>query len=164
MPGSPILIGLKRSSSSSDLPREGSMFANTRTWIVEWGDCDAAGIVFFPRFFAAFDTSTARLIEAAARMRQAEILQANDIVGWSLVDSAARFIAPASFGDSLDIATRITRVGRSSFALEHHLSKDGATCVEATEVRVWMARRSDGSPTMESRPIPNELAARLRGD
>lgn len=138
------------------------MFANTRSWTVEWGDCDAAGIVFFPRFFAAFDTSTVRLIEAATGMTQAEVIRVNGIVGWSLVDSSARFIAPATFGDVVDIETRITRVGRSSFALEHVLSRDGLRCVEATEVRVWTAARSDGKPRIASKPLPDALAARLR--
>lgn len=139
------------------------MFANTRAWTVEWGDCDAAGIVFFPRFFAAFDTSTVRLIEAATGMSQAEVIRTNGIIGWSLVDTNARFLAPATYGETVDIETRITRVGRSSFALEHLLFRDGELCVEATEVRVWTASRSDGKPGIESRPIPVELAARLCG-
>jgi len=140
------------------------MFANTRSWTVEWGDCDAAGIVFFPRFFAAFDTSTARLIEAATGMSHAEVIRTNGIIGWSMVDSTARFLAPAAYGDTVDIATRITRVGRSSFTLEHILSREGLRCVEATEVRVWIAARGDGKPGIESRPLPAGLAARLRGE
>ena len=34
------------------------MFSNRRTVRIEWGDCDAAGIVFYPRYFAMFDAST----------------------------------------------------------------------------------------------------------
>lgn len=139
------------------------MFANTRTWIVEWGDCDPAGIVFYPRFFAAFDTSTSRLIEAAAGRKKAEIIRSNGIIGWPMVDTRARFLSPASFGDEVEIETRITHVGRSSFALEHRLSRDGALCIEATEVRVWAAARSDGKPGIEGVPLPDELSTLLRG-
>lgn len=140
------------------------MFANKRTWIVEWGDCDPAGIVFYPRFFAAFDTSTSRLIEAATGRKKADIIRSNGIVGWPMADTHARFMAPASFGDEVEIETRITHVGRSSFSLEHRLSKDGTLCIEASEVRVWAAHRSDGKPGIESVPLPDELAARLRGE
>lgn len=139
------------------------MFANTRTWIVEWGDCDPAGIVIYPRFFAAFDTSTSRLIEAAAGRKKAEIIRSNGIIGWPMVDTRARFLSPASFGDEVEIETRITHVGRSSFALEHRLSRDGALCIEATEVRVWAAARSDGKPGNEGVPLPDELSTLLRG-
>ena len=140
------------------------MFTNTRAWTVEWGDCDPAGIVFYPRFFAAFDTSTARLIEAALGKPSGEIFRQNGIIGWPMVDTSARFVAPASFGDAVDIETKVTRVGRSSFAVAHRLSRDGVLCAECTEVRVWAARRSDGQSGIEGVPIPSDLAARLRGD
>lgn len=140
------------------------MFVNTRTWIVEWGDCDPAGIVFYPRFFAAFDTSTSRLIEAATGRKKAEIIRSNGIIGWPMVDTRARFMNPASFGDEVEIETRITKVGRSSFALEHRLFKDGTLCIEATEVRVWAAARRDGNPGIEGIPLPDEISTLLRAE
>ncbi len=39
------------------------MFTNRRTVRIEWGDCDPAGIVFYPRYIAMFDHSTVLLIE-----------------------------------------------------------------------------------------------------
>ena len=44
------------------------MLTNTRRLAIEWGDCDAAGIVFYPRYFAMFDASTAYLLEKAIGM------------------------------------------------------------------------------------------------
>ena len=38
---------------------------------VMFGDCDPAGIVFYPRYFAIFDTSTTTLFEKALGMRAA---------------------------------------------------------------------------------------------
>ena len=35
----------------------------TRNARIEWGDCDPAGIVFFPRYFAMFDSSNLALRE-----------------------------------------------------------------------------------------------------
>ena len=40
------------------------MLTNTRNHRIEWGDCDPAGIVFYPRYFAMFDTSTTVLSSA----------------------------------------------------------------------------------------------------
>ena len=37
--------------------------SNTRTVRIEWGDCDPAGIIFYPRYFEIFDASTTLLFE-----------------------------------------------------------------------------------------------------
>ena len=41
------------------------MHKNRRTVRVEWGHCDAAQIVFYPRYFEWFDQSTGYLFETA---------------------------------------------------------------------------------------------------
>ncbi|MXO73014.1 acyl-CoA thioesterase [Alteraurantiacibacter buctensis] len=138
------------------------MFSNTRTWTIEWGDCDPAGIVFYPRFFAAFDTSTARLIEAATSRTSADLMREHGIIGWPMVETGARFIEPASFGEQVHIETQVTRVGRSSFGIAHRLLKDGRLCLEATEVRVWAAHSPVGLGIMGV-PIPEQIAQQLRG-
>ena len=40
-------------------------FTNTRKVRIEWGDCDPAGIIFYPRYFDIFDASTALIFERA---------------------------------------------------------------------------------------------------
>ena len=52
------------------------MLTNTRTVRIEWGDCDPAGIVFYPRFFAMFDTSTTALFERALGMTKYRFIDA----------------------------------------------------------------------------------------
>jgi 4-hydroxybenzoyl-CoA thioesterase len=138
------------------------MFKNSRTWIVEWGDCDPAGIVFYPRFFAAFDTSTSRLLEAATGRKKSEIIRSNGIIGWPMVDTRAKFGAPATYGDEVVIETEIVKVGRSSFELVHRLSKDGVLSVEGRETRVWTGRAEDEPSRICAVPLPEKLAEILR--
>ena len=71
---------------------------------IRFGECDPAGIVFNPRFFEFFDWSTAVLLERALGLSKAEMIAAHDIVGIPLVDTRARFLAPARFGDEVAIA------------------------------------------------------------
>ena len=40
------------------------MLTVSRNVRVEWGDCDPAGIVYFPRYFEYFDISTVGMFEA----------------------------------------------------------------------------------------------------
>ena len=37
---------------------------NRRTLRIEWGQCDPAGIVFYPQYLIIFDTSTGWLVRA----------------------------------------------------------------------------------------------------
>ena len=53
------------------------MFSNTRTVEIEFGDCDPAGIVYFPNYFRFFDDSTAHLISAALGMKKRDWTVAN---------------------------------------------------------------------------------------
>ena len=42
-------------------------FTNTRKVRIEWGDCDPAGIIFYPRYFDIFDASTALIFEILSK-------------------------------------------------------------------------------------------------
>ena len=115
------------------------MFSNTHDRRIEWGDCDAAGIVFNPRFFAFFDHGTTMLIEAAGwPLRGAA--ETFGIMGWPLVATRASFRAPCTYGEEVTITSRIVEVRNSSFDVEHVLEKLGIPCVEGFETRVWTRR------------------------
>ena len=61
------------------------MLTNTRTVRIEWGDCDPAGIIFFPNYFRMFDHSTAMLFEAALGMTKFEMFKRLEFAGYPLV-------------------------------------------------------------------------------
>jgi len=46
------------------------MFVHRRDVQIQWGDCDPANIVFYPRYFEMFDASTAIMFEAAGYSKQ----------------------------------------------------------------------------------------------
>ena len=138
------------------------MLKNSRTLRIEWGDCDPAGIVFYPRYFAMFDHSTTMLITAASGLSKAELLRAYDFDGYPLVDTKAKFIIPTRFGDDIIIQSTFARVGRSSFDIRHQIRKNNQVCVEGLETRAWVKR--DGQHRIKSHPLPEELAARFRGE
>ena len=83
------------------------MLTNIRNTRIEWGDCDPAGIVFYPRYFEMFDASTTMLIERALGMSKFEYLKAYDssAIRWSR--PARRFRMPTRFGDEVAIETAL---------------------------------------------------------
>ncbi len=137
------------------------MLTNTRTIRIEWADCDPAGIVFYPRYFEMFDTSTTMLVERALGMRKIEYLKTYDFFGHPLVETRARFRLPTRFGDAVTIASALTACGRSSFKIEHRLALDGALAVEGIETRVWVIRDPKNPARLRAQAMPAEVVARL---
>ena len=137
------------------------MLTNIRNVRIEWCDCDPAGIIFYPRYFEMFDTSTTVLIERALGMNKIDYLKAYAFAGHPLVETQARFRVPTRFGDEVAIETALVECGRSSFKVEHRLTKAGALAVEGFETRVWVVRPADDPTRIRSQPIPPEVLARF---
>lgn len=137
------------------------MFTSRRTVRIEWSDCDPAGIVFYPRYFAMFDHSTVLLIEQALGMRKLELYDHYGFGGYPSVATRARFHLPTRYGDDVVIETAISNIGRSSFSLEHRLMLDGALAVEGFETRVWVARDENLPAGFRAEPLPQDVVARF---
>lgn len=137
------------------------MFVHTRTITIEWGDCDPAGIVFYPRYFAMFDASTAALFAAALGYNKHEMLKRFDAIGFPMVDTGARFLVPSKYGDVVTIETTVTKFGRSSFEIRHSLMRGDVLAIDAHEKRVWAARDPENPDQIKGVPIPTEVIAAL---
>lgn len=127
---------------------------------IEWGDCDPAGIVYYPRYFAYFDNCTAGLFLEAG-LPKWEMVKAYDIVGIPMVDTRARFSIPSRWGDRIIVESRIAQWKRTSFDVEHRVFKGPDLAIEAWETRVWVGRHPDDPERIKSRPIPQEVIARF---
>ncbi len=133
-------------------------FTNRQTVRIRWGDCDPAGIIFYPRYFEIFDAATAALFERALGITKFEMFKAYEFAGWPLVQTLARFLKPTRFGDDVTVDSSV-KFGRSSFEVEHRLSLDGELCVECQEKRVWIVRDTAGG--IKSHPIPPAVLAKF---
>ena len=133
-----------------------------RQFTIEWGQCDPAGIVFNARFFEFFDWGTWTLFETALGVKPPDLAATFGIVGIPLVDAGARFLAPARFGDVVEMTSQVSEFRRSSFDVEHRLFVAGAVAVEGRETRVWAAPDPADHSKMKSQPIPSGVIARFK--
>jgi len=131
-----------------------------KTIHIEWGDCDPAQIVYFPRYFAYFDACTAGLFKKAGLPKR-QMLKTYGIVGIPLVDVRASFIAPSRFSDTVVVESEITEWRRSSFCVHHRLFNKGVLAVECFEIRVWAAISERDPDRIESKPVPREVIERF---
>ena len=125
---------------------------NRRQFTIEWAHCDPAGIVFNSRFFEFFDWGTWTLFEAALGVKPPELGRTFGIMGMPLVDAGARFLAPARFGDVVELTSQVSEFRRSSFDVEHQLLVHGdARGRRPRDPRVGGAR--------SGRSVENQVAA-----
>lgn len=127
---------------------------------VQWGDCDPAGIIFYPTYFRWFDAATwaffARVGFTAKRMRAEQR-------SMPLVAAECQFARPAEQGDRCEVRSNITRFGGKSFVVAHEVVReDGTTLARGTETRVW-GRHVDGAGSpMKGETIGEDLKALFR--
>src|SRR3954464_3391784 len=127
---------------------------------VEWGECDPAGIIFYPTYFRWMDAATWAFMELvgydAKRMRA-------EHRSMPLVSADCQFISPAEHGDRCEVRSRIGRFGGKSFVVAHDVVRsDGIALAKAKETRVW-GRYVEGPGTpMKGQTIPEDLKARFR--
>jgi len=136
------------------------MFVHRRDVQIQWGDCDPADIVYYPRYFAMFDDSTSILFEAAGFSKQ-HIIHKYGLVGIPTVDTRAKFYIPSTHGDWITIESRIEGIKRSSFEVKHNVFKGEALAIEAFETRVLVGRDPASPDKLKSAPFPPEIVAKF---
>ena len=127
---------------------------------VHWGDCDPAGIIFYPTYFKWMDSATWAFFEAAgypAKRFRAEHL------AMPLVSADCQFKFPAEQGDRCEVRSRIGRFGGASFVVLHEvLRADGKLLASGSETRVWGKFAAGPGTPMKGEPIPDSIKAHFR--
>jgi 4-hydroxybenzoyl-CoA thioesterase len=124
---------------------------------VRFGDCDPAGIVFYPRYFEMING----LVEdwcAQALGFSFHDMHLRD--GWGLptVHLETDFLAPSELGDNLRAELRVTKMGGASLHLAIRLlGPDNAERVRAQVVLVSMDLRE-----RRAIPMPREFSIRAK--
>jgi 4-hydroxybenzoyl-CoA thioesterase len=127
---------------------------------VHWGDCDPAGIIFYPTYFRWMDSATWAYFEDvgydAKRMRAENLAM-------PLVSAQSEFLSPAMQGDRCEVRSRISRFGGKSFVITHDVVRaDGTALAKGAETRVWGRFAAGPGTPMKGETIPDALKALFR--
>ena len=139
------------------------MVRHTTVVPVRWGDVDAAGIVFYPRFFEWYDLGCEALF-AALGLPWPELFPKHGIVGVPIVESGSRFASPARYGDTLEIRALVAWVKEKTFRMEYEIAVGARLCATGFEVRAWVGAPATPGGRLHARAIPAAIAARLKGE
>jgi YbgC/YbaW family acyl-CoA thioester hydrolase len=124
-------------------------------WIrkkVHWGDTDAAGVVWFPRFLGWFEDAEEELYAALGRPRQ-QLLDALNF-GMPRVEVQTKFFSPARAGDQIRVglASEIENPRRIRHAFEMRHEHTQALLASG-----WVRVACVDSDTFAPRDLPEEL-------
>lgn len=122
---------------------------------VRFNEVDAAGIVFYPRFFDYFHMAFEDFFGAATGVDYPEWIVGRRI-GWPSVHIEADYRAPLRYGDTLTIELGFRALGRSSFVCVYRAVGEETVYAEA-EITVV----TTDLDAMRSLPIPEEVRRAL---
>jgi 4-hydroxybenzoyl-CoA thioesterase len=127
---------------------------------LQWGECDPAGIIFYPTYFRWFDSATWSMFAAVgyhAKKMRAEHL------AMPLVAADCEFKSPAEQEDRCEVRSRILRWGGKSFVVGHEVVRsDGVLLAKGSETRVWGRYENGPGSPMKGQTIGDELKALFR--
>ncbi|MDE2579791.1 MAG: acyl-CoA thioesterase [Hyphomicrobiales bacterium] len=128
----------------------------TRTTI-EWGDCDEAGIIFYPNYFYIFDTSYQRFLRSAG-LSQRKLREKYSAIT-PLVEAGAQFRAPISYDDEVSIEMTLADIAEKRFRIAYRILRGETLAAEGFEQRAFAVREPSGK--LRGAPIDPAFRALL---
>jgi 4-hydroxybenzoyl-CoA thioesterase len=136
------------------------MLSVTTPLIVEWEDCDPAGIVFYPRFFTYFDRGAWNLWIAAGLTR--EVIRELGAIGMPAMEARAAFSYPCRFKDALRLVSAVSELREKSITVAHHIYNGEHLAVTGHEVRFWGLAHPADPLRLKAGEIPRRVVEMLR--
>jgi len=134
------------------------MGAFTTRRLVEFRDTDAAGIAHFSAFFFWMESAEHELLRSLGRSIVERTPEGVD-ASWPRVAASCEYTAAVRFGDELDVAVTVERIGRASITYGFRFTHAGAAVAHGSVTAVRCLMHPGRKP--EPVPIPDDLAGRL---
>lgn len=128
---------------------------------IAWGDLDALGIVFYPRYYEWIDAS-AHLFFDAIQLNIARLWHERNIL-FGLAETSCRYLKSGRYHREIEIGTRIESLEKKIMVLKHEIKDrmDGSLMVEGREKRICMD--VSDPERYHAVDIPEDIYSILRG-
>ena len=126
---------------------------------VEFGDCDPAGIVFYPNYMQWMDAASLHYFRAMGVPPWHELEAQTGIIGTPIVDLAVRFLRTSTYGDMIEIETTIAEWRGKSFVFRHVIRRGDEVLVEGHEVRIFARRNPQDPRRIQAVPAPEAFVS-----
>ncbi|MCS6810568.1 MAG: thioesterase family protein [Tepidimonas sp.] len=130
---------------------------------VMFGDCDPAGIVFFPNFSKWMDAASLHFFMQCGVPPWRELVKTRGIIGTPLLEIHTRFLKPATYGQRLQVHTRVEAWHEKVFIQHHQVRRGEELLCEGRETRAFCIRHPDDPDRIKAIPIPADIRALCGG-
>lgn len=129
---------------------------------VQFGDCDPAGIVFFPNFSRWMDSASLAFFRSCGLPPWRVLERERGIVGTPLLEINTRFFKPATYGERIEVHTCVEEWSAKTFRHRHVVMRGDDKLCEGTEVRAFVIRDPANPERIKAIPIPDDILEKCR--
>jgi 4-hydroxybenzoyl-CoA thioesterase len=126
---------------------------------VQFGDCDPAGIVFFPNFNRWMDEASLAFFMACGVPPWRELVKTRGIIGTPLLEIHTQFLKTATYGETLQVHTTVEDWSAKTFRHRHRVRRGEVLVCEGTEVRAFCMRDATDPERIRAIAIPEDIKA-----
>jgi acyl-CoA thioester hydrolase len=126
---------------------------------VNFGDTDAAGIVYYPNYFKWFDIAGHQFFRSIG-LAPAKLIKEHSII-LPLLDVRCTFEQPLYYDDIITIKTEVMEVNRKTIKLKHEVYRENTRTGHGYELRGWVKEENGKKFTVL---IPEEVKKLLQED
>jgi 4-hydroxybenzoyl-CoA thioesterase len=130
---------------------------------IQFGDCDPAGIVFFPNFSRWMDAASLYYFMACGVLPWRELVKLTGIVGTPLLEIHTRFVTSATYGETIEIHTSVEEWHTKTFVQKHVAMRGEDLICEGRETRIFVERDPSAGGRLRGIPIPADIKAKCTG-
>jgi 4-hydroxybenzoyl-CoA thioesterase len=127
--------------------------------VVQFGDCDPAGIVFFPNFSRWMDEASLGYFIACGVAPWRELVKTRGIIGTPLLEIHTRFYKTATYGETIEVHTTVEQWAAKTFRQRHVIQRSDTVLCEGTEVRAFCQRDPADPERIRAIPVPEDIKA-----
>ena len=137
--------------------------STTHSVTIAFGDCDPAGIVFFPNFLRWMDTASLSFFMQCGVPPWRELMKTRGIVGTPLLEINTKFHKAATYGETLLITTHVEEWRAKVVVQLHRVTRAHAggedLICEGREVRAFVKRDEIDPDRLRAIAVPEDIRA-----
>ena len=126
---------------------------------IAFGDCDPAGIVFFPNFSKWMDASSLNYFVKCGVPVWRELVKTTGIIGTPILELSIQFKQAATYGEHIQVYTSIQEWREKVFIQKHRVMRADTLLCEGLETRAFCIKHPDNPDRIKAIPIPADIKA-----
>jgi YbgC/YbaW family acyl-CoA thioester hydrolase len=127
---------------------------------IMWGDLDALGIVFYPRYYEWIDGCSHLFFESLNL--NLKFLNEQRQINFGLIETGCRYFKPGRYHQTIRIVTQLEELEKKTILLKHQIlsAEDDVLMVETRKKQIYI--NTSDSKKIRARDIPDDIYTILK--